>query len=257
MLVTIDVGNTNVVIGGFNGEKLVFEFRLRTDPQRTNDEYAGILVPLFERQFPKGQVFTGCIISSVVPPITPDMITLSEKLLGVTPLIVGPGIKTGLPIKLADPQAVGADRIVNAVAAKLLHGMPGLVVDFGTATSFDYVNAKGEYEGGAIAPGARSSLDSLVRNTAKLPRIELAWPKTLIGKSTVHAMQVGAVAGYGKMVDGLIDGIIEEVGPIPHVIATGGLGKLFSEHSTRIKLYDPYLTLQGMRLIWGMNKEQK
>lgn len=257
MLVTIDVGNTNVVIGGFSGERLAFEFRLRTDAQRTHDEYTGILGPLFERQFPEGQTFTGCIISSVVPPVTPDMIALSEKFLGVAPLIVGPGIKTGLPIKLADPQAVGADRIVNAVAAKLLHGVPGLVVDFGTATSFDFVNAKGEYEGGAIAPGARTALDSLVRNTAKLPRIELAWPKSLVGKGTVHAMQVGSVVGYGKLVDGLIEGIVEEVGPIDHIIATGGLGKLFSEHSKKIKSYDPYLTLQGMRLIWNMNKEQK
>ncbi len=254
MLLTFDIGNTNIVVGGFRGSALAFEYRLKTDPGRTIDEYAGILFSLFDRQPDNLKKPKACVISSVVPPVTPDIARLVRDRFEVEPLIVSPGVKTGLQIKTADPAAVGSDRVVNAVAAKVLFGAPALVVDFGTATSFDLLGREGNYEGGIIAPGPNTALDSLVRNTAKLPRIEMSWPKSVIGKNTVSAMQAGVVVGYACLVDGLIDKIIGEVGPIPNIIATGGLGRLFSEHSKRINSYDPHLTLTGMRIIAEFNE---
>jgi type III pantothenate kinase len=166
---------------------------------------------------------------------------------------VGPGIKTGLSIKISNPSAVGADRVVNAVAAKALFGTPALVIDFGTGTTFDYIGEDGSYEGGVICPGPYIALDALVRNTAKLPRIEFAWPKSFVGRDTISAMQAGAIGGYGCMVDGIVDRLISELGPIEHIIATGGFGRLFAAHSTRIKSYDPHLTLKGMRILADLN----
>ncbi len=253
MLLAFDIGNTNIVVGGFKGEDLLFEFRLKTDPGRTIDEYAAILLTLFRERLGAEYAFESCIICSVVPPITPEIVKVVEERLKIHTVVIGPGTKTGLPIKIAEPTSVGADRVVNAVAAKELFGSPALVIDFGTATSFDYVGPKGTFEGGVIAPGVTTSLEGLVRNTAKLPRIELAWPKSLVGKNTVHAMQVGAVVGYMYLIDGLIEGIEKEVGTIPHIIATGGLGALYSSHSKRIKVYDPHLTLKGMRIIAALN----
>lgn len=253
MLLVFDIGNTNIVIGGFVGQTLAFEFRLKTDAGRTVDEYAGILYSLLDHQATEFRQPTACVISSVVPPVTPDIIRLVKERFNLDPVVVGPGIKTGLSIKTADPAAVGSDRVVNAVAAKILFGAPALVVDFGTATSFDYVSSDGNYEGGIIAPGPQTALDALVRNTAKLPRIEMVWPKSIVGKSTVTAMQSGIIVGYTCLVDGLIDRIINEVGPIRSIIATGGLGRLFAEHSSRIKSYEPHLTLTGLRLIAELN----
>jgi type III pantothenate kinase len=254
MLLAIDIGNTNIVVGCFDGERIVAELRFKTDPGRTVDEYAVLFFDMLDRRLAKGYRFSSCIISSVVPPVTPDIVRMVEDHLTITPLVVGPGIKTGLPIKLSDPGAVGSDRVVNAVAAKELFGAPALVVDFGTATSFDYVSKEGNYEGGVIAPGVNTSIDALVRNTAKLPRIELLWPKTIVGKSTVSAMQSGSVVGYACLVDGLIDRIVEEVGAIEHIVATGGLGRLFAANSKRIKQFDGQLTLKGMRIIAEMNR---
>ena len=253
MLLAFDIGNTNIVVGCFEGQKLLFEFRLKTEAGRTIDEYEAILFSLFDRKLAKGYTISRCIISSVVPPVTPDIVSLVRAVLKIEPLVVGPGIKTGISIKSTDPAAVGADRIVNSVAGRELFGSPVLIVDFGTATSFDYVNAQGDYEGGIIAPGLNVALDSLVRNTAKLPRIELSWPKTVIGKNTVGAMQSGAVIGYVAMVDGLIDRVLEEVGPINHLVATGGLGSLITKHSARVTEYEPHLTLHGMRIIASLN----
>lgn len=253
MLLTFDIGNTNIVVGGFQKTELVFEFRLKTDPGRTIDEYAGLLFSLLDRQAEAHKHPKACVISSVVPPITPDVVRLVRERFGIEPLVVGPGVKTGLSIKTTDPAAVGSDRVVNAVAVKQLFGTPALVVDFGTATSFDLVSKEGNYEGGIIAPGPNTALEALVRNTAKLPRIEMLWPKSVVGKNTVSAMQSGVVVGYACLVDGLIERIIEEVGPISHIVATGGLGRLFSEHCKRIKSYDPHLTLTGLRIIAELN----
>lgn len=253
MLLAFDIGNTNIVVGGFKGAELVFEFRLKTDIGRTVDEYGAILLTLFAQKLGNDFKFSSAAVCSVVPPLTSEIVEFVKERLEIVPLVIGPGTKTGLPITIAEPASVGADRVVNAVAAKELFGCPSLVIDFGTATSFDFVGAKGTFEGGVIAPGVGTSLEGLVKNTAKLPLIDLVWPTSLIGKSTVAAMQVGTVAGYHYMIDGLIDGIIKEAGPIPHIIATGGLGGLFTKHSTRIKTYDPHLTLKGIRIVTSLN----
>ncbi len=253
MLIAFDIGNTNIVVGCFKGKDLVLELRLKTDLGRTIDESAASLFPLFDRKLGAGWKFSAAIVSSVVPPLTPDLLRLIKDNLALDPMVVGPGIKTGIPIKISDPASVGSDRVVNAVAVKELFGTPAVVVDFGTATSFDFVGQEGAYEGGIIAPGIKIALDSLVKNTARLPHIELSFPKSVVGKSTVAAMQSGCILGYVCMVDGLIDKISQENGPLKHVVATGGIGKLISEHSARINRYEPHLTLMGLRIIAELN----
>ncbi|WKZ56537.1 MAG: type III pantothenate kinase [Bdellovibrionota bacterium] len=253
MLLAIDIGNTNIAVGCFDGKDLKAEVRLTTHSGRTLDEYEVLLASTIERRVP-GSKIARCIISSVVPPITQDIAAVVERAFGIEPLVVGPGIRTGIQLKVPDPSSVGADRVVNSVAARHLYGTPALVVDFGTATTFDVVNEDGDYEGGIIAPGVKIALEALVSRTAKLPRIELSWPKTVVGKGTVAAMQSGAVIGYLCLVEGLIARIIEERGPIPHLICTGGLGRVFTEHSRVLEKYDPYLTLHGMRIISELNE---
>jgi type III pantothenate kinase len=253
MLLAIDIGNTNIVIGGWNKDTLLFEFRLQSDIGRTVDEYRASISSLLQLQLGAAYTVSAAIISSVVPPLTGTLVDLVKQTFSIDPLIVGVGTKTGIAIRIADPASVGADRIVNSVAAKTLYGKKSIVVDFGTATTFDYINDNGDYEGGIIAPGLHTSLESLVSKTAKLPRIELAWPKTIIGKSTVAAMQSGAMVGYVCMVDGVLAQIEKEVGKLSVVIATGGLGGVITEHSERIDIYDGTLTLKGMQLIAQMN----
>lgn len=253
MIICFDIGNTNTVIGVFDGKNLVAEFRLKSDQNRTSDEYAAYLIALLKQKLPAGARITSSIISSVVPPLTPLLSKVAKESLGLDSLIVGPGTKTGLAVKLGEPGSVGADRIVNAVAARELYGVPALIVDFGTATSFDYVNQDGAYEGGAIAPGVGIAMDALVRNTAKLPRVEIKWPDTVIGKNTTAAMQSGTVVGYLALVDGLIARMEAEAGKFKHILATGGLGNLFAKHSTKIMAYDPQLTLKGLQIIAALN----
>lgn len=258
MLLAFDVGNTNIVVGLFKGDKLLHEFRLKTEAGRTIDEYDAILSSLFSRALAtkiatQAFKFERAIISSVVPQLTSEISELIAERFNLTPLIVGPGTKTGVPIKIDDPRTLGSDRIVNAVAAKHFFGTPALVVDFGTATTFDYLSAEGAYEGGAIAPGINLSLEALVQHTAKLPQIELTWPKNAIGRTTVSAMQSGSILGYLCLVDGLITRIEAEKGPIAHIISTGGLGALITEHSTKIQRHDPDLTLKGLRIIAELN----
>ncbi|RIL11905.1 MAG: type III pantothenate kinase [Proteobacteria bacterium] len=253
VLLAFDIGNTNIVAGCFKGEELLFEVRLKTDAGRTLDEYAALLAVRFQDRLGSRPEFRSCIISSVVPPVTPDIVRYVKEALQLDPLLVGPGIKTGIAIRINDPSTLGSDRIVNAVSAKKYYGHPCVVIDFGTATSFDVLGGSGDYEGGIIAPGVNVALDSLVKNTAKLPRIELAWPKTIIGKGTVHAMQSGSVAGYVCMVDGLVDLIAQELGELKSVVATGGLGRLMASHSKRINQYDPHLTLKGLQILAEIN----
>jgi type III pantothenate kinase len=253
MLLAIDIGNTNIVLGGFKGTELLFEFRLQSDAGRTLDEYRAAIVALLKLQFGEAFHISSAIISSVVPQLTGTLVDVVKKTFSIDPLIVGAGTKTGIAIRLADPLSVGADRIVNSVAAKTFYGKKSIVVDFGTATTFDYINDQGDYEGGVIAPGLHTSIESLVSRTAKLPRIELSWPKTIIGKSTVAAMQSGALVGYVCLVDGMLAQIEKEVGKLQHVIATGGLGEVIKAHSNRIDVYDSTLTLKGMQCIAQMN----
>lgn len=253
MLLVVDIGNTNIVAGCFKGEQLLYQFRLKTDPCSTVDEYRALMMALILSEAGERVAFNRAVVSSVVPPVTPKITELIKTSYQVDPLVVGPGVKTGLSIRLSNPAAVGSDRVVNALAAKHLYGLPALVVDFGTATSFDYVDAESNYRGGAIAPGLETSLDSLVSHTAKLPRIELTWPEAVIGHNTEEAMQSGSVIGYVCLVEGLIRRIIAEAGPIPHVIATGGMGKLISGHTSLITDYNPSLTLAGLKIIADLN----
>ncbi len=253
MLLVIDIGNTNIVIGVYAGELLAAELRFKSDSSRTVDEYAALILPSLKAKFESGMKFERCVVSSVVPLLTPVISKLIEDFFSILPLIVGPGIKTGLQIKVNEPASVGADRIVNSLAAKKLFGSPVLIVDFGTATSFDFVNKEGDYEGGVIAPGLNLSLDSLVKNTAKLPSIDIVWPSSVIGKTTTAAMQSGVVMGYLCMVDGLIEKITSEVGPAKKVVATGGLGELMSKHSKCINAFDRHLTLYGLKLLSELN----
>lgn len=253
MLLVIDIGNTNIVVGVYEGDNLAAELRFKSDSSRTVDEYAALILPSLRAKFKQDVKFSKCIISSVVPLLTPVICKLIEEFFEVTPLLVGPGIKTGLQIKVHEPASVGADRIVNSLAAKKLFGNPVIVVDFGTATSFDFVNKDGDYEGGIIAPGLNLSLDSLVKNTAKLPSIDIVWPKTVIGKNTTAAMQAGVVMGYVCMVDGLIEMMLKESGPVNKIVATGGLGELITKHSKSITAYDKHLTLFGLKLLSDLN----
>lgn len=255
MLIAVDIGNTNVVVGVFEGPTLKAQIRLASDLSRTEDEYAAVLSTLLVQKLESRPSIDGAVICSVVPPLTPVIDRFLRQTFGVEPLVIGPGVKTGLQIKISEPGAVGADRVVNARAARELFGAPVLVVDFGTATSIDYVSADGSYQGGVIAPGVTTALGALVERTAKLPRIELCWPKTLVGKSTVAAMQSGAVAGYLYLVDGLLEGIMKEEGISARIVATGGLGALFAQHSRFIEQYVPDLTLTGMRLIYNDNQK--
>lgn len=253
MLLVFDIGNTNIVAGVFEGDDLRCEVRVKTDVGKTSDEYRAIVSQLIRDKLGEGKNFQKSIISSVVPTLTPLFVELVREGFAIEPLVVGPGIKTGMQIRLSEPSTVGADRVVNAVAAKKMFGAPVLVVDFGTATSFDVVSAEGHYEGGVIAPGLMVSLDALVRRTAQLPAIELSWPKSVIGKSTVQAMQAGAVVGYVCMVDGLITRLKEEMKGCNSIIATGGLGGIISQHSNEITGYERHLTLHGLKIIAEMN----
>ncbi|RMD87224.1 MAG: type III pantothenate kinase [Candidatus Dadabacteria bacterium] len=253
MLLVVDIGNTNIVLGVFDKADLAYEFRIKSDPAKTVDEYGATVLSLLSIKMSSDEKILGAIVSSVVPSLTHVILEMISSHLEVKTIVVGPGIKTGVPVKTEDPKSVGSDRIVNAVAAKTLYGVPALVVDFGTATTFDYIGKDGSYEGGAIAPGLALSVSALVENTAKLPQIELEWPKSAVGKTTVTAMQSGAVIGYVGLVDGLIRKIIEEKGEISHIIATGGNGEMMAKHSALITSYDPTLTLHGLRILYEMN----
>jgi type III pantothenate kinase len=256
MLLAIDIGNTNVVLGVFDGKKLLTHWRIVTKPDRTEDEY-GMLIHNFFRTASLDKAQTkGIIISCVVPPMVRTMEELCAKYLHVTPLFIGPGIKTGMPIRYDNPHEVGADRIVNAVAAYEKFKRPLVIVDFGTATTFDYISPGGEYMGGAIAPGIGISTEALFLKASKLPRIELVRPSTIIGKNTTASLQAGIMYGYIAMVDGIVEKIKKEVETDPRVIATGGMADVIAEESRTIDEVDNLLTLEGLRLIYEKNLEE-
>ncbi|MGG4397468.1 type III pantothenate kinase [Paenibacillus thiaminolyticus] len=256
MILVIDIGNTNIVLGVYEEDKLLHNWRLSTSRQSTTDEYGVMIYNLFTMTKLSVKDIEGVILSSVVPPIMHTMEMLCKKYLNKAPLIVGPGVKTGLNIRIENPREVGADRIVNAVAAIELYGglKPLVIVDFGTATTFDVIDVKGNYIGGAIVPGIGISTEALYQRAAKLPRIELTKPKSVIGRNTVHSMQAGIIFGYAGQVDGIVDRITNELGAEPTVIATGGMAELIASESRTIDTTNPLLTLEGLRLIYNRNK---
>ncbi|MFE7064916.1 type III pantothenate kinase [Sutcliffiella halmapala] len=256
MIFVLDVGNTNTVIGVYEGEELKHHWRVETSRNKTEDEFGMIIKSLLEHVGLSFKDFEGIIISSVVPPIMFSLERMCQKYFHLKPLVVGPGIKTGLNIKYENPREVGADRIVNAVAGIHLYGSPLVIVDFGTATTYCYINEDKQYMGGAIAPGISISTEALYSRASKLPRIEIARPEGVIGKNTVSAMQAGILFGYVGQVEGIVERMKRQSPTPPKVIATGGLASLIGNESDVIDIVDPFLTLKGLHLIYTKNTKE-
>lgn len=252
MLVAIDVGNTQTVVGLFVRDELQHQWRIATNAERTSDEYALLLQQFLGLADTELHALGGVAISSVVPRVTAALREMSDRYLRAPLLVIEPGIKTGMPILYDNPREVGADRIANAVAAFERFGGPAIVVDFGTATTVDAVSAKGEYLGGAIVPGIEISLDALFGRAAALRRVELVPPKHVIGKSTVESIQAGAVYGFSGQVDAIVERFTAELGAAT-VIATGGLAGLLLPYSRTIEHHEPWLTLEGLRIVFDRN----
>ncbi|HDQ04069.1 MAG TPA: type III pantothenate kinase [Deltaproteobacteria bacterium] len=258
MLLVIDVGNTNTVLGLYDSDKLVHDWRIRTEVDHTVDEYGMLIFNLYQSSRMKIEEIKeikAIIISCVVPPMLNILEPLCVKYFNVKPMIVGPGIKTGMPIYYDNPKEVGADRIVNAVAAYNKYRRAAIIIDFGTATTFDYISPKGEYMGGCIAPGILISSEALFRRAAKLPRVEFSKPKSAITKDTVSAMQAGIIYGYAGLIDGIVGRIKAEAKTDPLVIATGGLADVIAPETKCVDEVEKMLTLEGLRIIYNLNSK--
>ena len=249
MLLAVDVGNTQTVLGLYERDELTDHWRLATERSTTADELGVVLGGLLDLDG-----VTGICVASTVPVLVREWELFASKWTGATLLVVGPGVRTGIPIRYDDPREVGADRIVNAVAAKARYGAPVIVVDFGTSTNFDVVSPEGEYVGGVIAPGIEISMEALFARAARLVKVDYAAPEAVIGKTTVGGLQSGLVYGFAGQVDGIVGRIREELGAEARAVATGGLADLVSPHSRTIERVDPNLTLDGLRLVWELNR---
>jgi type III pantothenate kinase len=248
MMLAVDVGNTQTMLGLFDGAVLTEHWRLATERERTGDEL-GVLL----NGFLDADGVDGVCLSSTVPTLVREWQRLAERWLQTPILVVGPGTKTGIPIRYDDPREVGPDRIVNAVAARERHGAPCIVVDFGTSTNFDVVSPAGEYVGGVLAPGIEISMDALFARAARLVKVDFAEPASVIGKTTVGGLQSGLVYGFAGQVDGIVTAIRGELGAEATAVATGGLADLIAPHARTIASVDPFLTLEGLRLVWVLN----
>ena len=255
MLLTIDIGNTNITLGLYDKENLGPRWRLSTDHERMPDEFGLQFVGLIGHAGFEAHDLHGICMASVVPPLTGKIAKACRDYLKLDPLIIDAGVKTGVRIRYEDPKAVGADRIVDAAAVQEFYGGPACVVDFGTATTFDAISKEGDYLGGAIAPGIAIAAEALFLRAAKLPRVDLQKPPAAIGRNTIHAMQSGLLFGYVALVEGMVNRFRKELGPHMKVIATGGLAELISVETEVIDEVAPWLTLDGLRLIWKMNRD--
>jgi type III pantothenate kinase len=255
VLLAVDVGNTNVTLALFEGEKLVADWRVTSHRERTGDEIGVELKQLFGLRGFELKVVTGVVISSVVPTLNPALVDASRRYLKCEPVMVGPGVKTSVRIRYENPRDVGADRIANALAAYTKYGGPIVVIDFGTAVTYDAINKEGDYLGGAIAPGVEISLDALVSQTAMLRRVEPVAPDSVIGRNTIASIQSGLIWGFVAQVEGMVKRMVDELGGTAKVIATGGQAALVAELTNVIETTDPLLTLEGLRLIYSQNSD--
>lgn len=255
MFLAIDIGNTNVTLGLYTGEALGPRWRLATDHHRMSDEYGIMLINLLQHAGYAAADVTAIALASVVPPLTGTFVQACEAYLRRAPLVVDAGVKTGVRVKYDDPKQVGADRVVDAAAVQKLYGGPACVVDFGTATTFDAISAEGDYLGGAIAPGIGIAAEALFQRAAKLPKVDLLRPPSPIGRNTVHSMQSGLLFGYVGLVEGMVARFRTELGPQMKVIGTGGLAEVIARETDVIQIIAPWLTLDGLKLVWEMNQK--
>ncbi len=253
-ILTIDIGNTDIVLGLWEEDSLVSHWRISTQHHRTSDEYAIMILTLFSQANRSPQEVEGIVISSVVPPLTSTIEEVSQRYFKLTPLVVRAGVKTGVRIRYENPREVGADRVANAAAVVRLYGGPACVVDFSTATIFDAISREGDYLGGAIAPGIAIAAEALFLHAAKLPRVELERPPKAIGTNTTHSIQSGLIFGYASLVEGMVARFREELGPDTRVIATGPYAPLIARETRVIQIVDPWLTLKGLRIIYELNR---